>query len=90
MCAYISFKFRLKSPPKKRGGGTRYIAWSGVYLYRLAYTSTLTCQLMMMLLQVDANSLGSVLPAFANYGLLSGMMGYFIHQLTAGTFFYSV
>jgi hypothetical protein len=45
---------------------------------------------MMMLLQVDANSLGSVLPAFANYGLLSGMMGYFIHQLTAGTFFYSV
>ena len=34
--------------------------------------------------QVDANSIGSVLPAFAHYGLLSGMIGYFIHQLTAG------
>jgi hypothetical protein len=34
--------------------------------------------------QVDANSIGSVLPAFSQYGLLSGMIGYFIHQLTAG------
>ena len=34
--------------------------------------------------QVDANSIGSVLPAFENYGLLSGMIGYFIHQFTAG------
>ena len=33
---------------------------------------------------MDANSIGSVLPSFANYGLLSGLIGYFVHQLTAG------
>ena len=50
------------------------LTWSGVFAAMLEALAGL----------VDANSLGSVLPQLAEFGLLSGMTGYFVNQLVAG------
>ena len=50
------------------------LTWSGFFAAMLEALAGL----------IDANSLGSVLPQLTEFGLLSGMTGYFVNQLVAG------